>query len=255
MNIKQLFLDRNFQKGRMGYKVRAFVLHITDSRSSALTTRNYFNKPTTPASTHYIVDRDGSIIQCVRDEDTAWGNGRVLNPTWKKIIPNVNPNFYTISCEFVGDWTRHKDGLTEQQIKAGTELINNIQKKYPTIPLNEDGIILHKEIFAGKSCPGGKVSKKVLIDGVMKLRKPKPVPTKPVPKVPQYKELYNWVSTYRPDVAKVYNVETVIKWWTMFGANEVPKMYNDLNHKYQTTLKRLPTKPSVIKRLKNYFLQ
>ena len=142
MNIQKRLIPVNFTKGRAGHKPVAIVLHLMDGYLSG--TDSWFRNPAAQASTHYGVGKDGTVYQWVEESDTAWGNGRVLNPTWKLIDPKVNPNLTTISIEHEGfsgaDWT-------EAQYLADVELIMTIAGRN-NIPLDADHIIIHSEIYS-----------------------------------------------------------------------------------------------------------
>lgn len=65
---------RNYRKGRLG-KVDLIVIHSMEAAEKPTTAEavaNWWAGPSTPVSScHYCVDSD-SVVQCVRDEDTAW---------------------------------------------------------------------------------------------------------------------------------------------------------------------------------------
>jgi hypothetical protein len=65
---------RNFRRGRVG-RVDLLVIHSMEAAEkpgTAEAVAAWFAGPSAPmASAHYCIDQD-SIVQCVRDEDTAW---------------------------------------------------------------------------------------------------------------------------------------------------------------------------------------
>lgn len=149
MNIEKRLIPINYTKGRGGKKPIAIVIHLMDGYLKG--TDAWFRNPKAQASTHYGIGKDGTIYQWVEESDTAWGNGRVLNPTWKLIDPKVNPNQTTISIEHEGfsgaNWT-------EAQYAADVELIKEIAARNK-IPLDADHIIIHSEIYNAKpNCTG-----------------------------------------------------------------------------------------------------
>lgn len=100
------------------------ILHGTAGGTSAQEVANYFKSTEgtdNPVSTHYIVGQDGTIVQCVREKDGAYGNGIVTNSNWQG-----NPNYYTISIEHVKKSTDNSDELTDIQKQASFELIKDI---------------------------------------------------------------------------------------------------------------------------------
>ncbi|MGE5416025.1 MAG: N-acetylmuramoyl-L-alanine amidase [Acidobacteriota bacterium] len=143
----------NFAKGRRGYKPLAIVDHITDGSYPG--SLDWLRNPASKVSTHYSVTRAGQIFQMVKEEDTAWGNGRVYGPTWSGLIKNlgfvVNPNYYTISIEHEGF---PYEPLTEAQYQATLWLHTQIIDRYD-FPIDDNHIIGHYRIYALKpNCPG-----------------------------------------------------------------------------------------------------
>lgn len=67
----------NFTPGRPG-AIGAIVLHYTAAMTLE-STLYWFAQRTSQVSAHYVIGRDGRIVQMVKDEDTAWhaGNRRV----------------------------------------------------------------------------------------------------------------------------------------------------------------------------------
>lgn len=60
---------------RKGIEVDMVVVHYTAS-ASLETTVNWFENPVADASAHYVIDRDGKVVQMVKEEDKAWHAGR-----------------------------------------------------------------------------------------------------------------------------------------------------------------------------------
>ncbi len=90
------------------------------------------------------------VHQYVDENDTAFHAGIVVNPTWKRLKPGANPNFYTCGIEHEG---RPDDIWPDVQLAASAELILQIAARW-AIPLQSDRVIRHREIRASKTCPG-----------------------------------------------------------------------------------------------------
>lgn len=154
MNITKRLIPINFTKGRGGFKPTAIVLHLMDGTLTG--TDAWFRNPKAVASTHYGVGNKGEIYQWVEDENMAWGNGRVFNPSWKG-IRKENPNLYTISIEHEGkDEENNGKGhiWTEEQYAADVFLIKQLAARH-NIPIDRDHIIIHSEIYSKKpNCTG-----------------------------------------------------------------------------------------------------
>src|SRR5690348_464438 len=56
--------------------VRWVVIHTTEGTTASTVAR--FQDPSQVVSAHYIVSRDGSIIQMVRDQDVAYAAGNIF---------------------------------------------------------------------------------------------------------------------------------------------------------------------------------
>src|SRR5947209_619245 len=100
------------------------VIHATAGGSSAREIANYFKGTEgsdNPVSSHYIVGKDGTVVQTVLEKDGAWGNGVVTNNNWLS-----NPNTYTISIEHVKSTTDNSEPLTPAQQAASLALIKDI---------------------------------------------------------------------------------------------------------------------------------
>jgi hypothetical protein len=113
---------------------------------------SWFEAEESDVSSNYGIAKVGRIEMYVREEDTAWAQGRVFNPTAKRVLqrPDANPNSYIISIEFEGSG---KEPLTDAQKAAGAWLIRDIAKRR-NIEISRDSVIGHHEIYAKKSCPG-----------------------------------------------------------------------------------------------------
>jgi N-acetyl-anhydromuramyl-L-alanine amidase AmpD len=142
----------NHFKGRGGWKPDVIVIHIAEGlRESVYQT--FLNNP---KSTHYLVNKDGSVWQFVDEADGAWGNGIVHNPTSEIVKQrytngSVNPNNYTISIEHEGF---EKDGdMSDLMYATSSQLVKEIAARW-SIPLDSVHVIRHRNITDQKSCPG-----------------------------------------------------------------------------------------------------
>lgn len=118
----------------------AIVNHITAGRYPGCL--NAMLNPAHKASSHYLVTKDGQIFQLVRDEDSAWANGKVNKPTWLLYKVGINPNNYTLSIEHEA---LSGEGLTEQQYQATLWLHKQLIDRWG-IPVDEEHIIGHNRI-------------------------------------------------------------------------------------------------------------
>lgn len=134
--------------GRNGHKVLAVVMHIGEGYRAG------FHKQFTAGglSAHYVVYRDGSIEQWVREEDAAWHAGEVYKPAWAFYEPGVNPNLTTIGIEhegFTGEpWT-------EEMIQADLFLLRGIAERHGLV-YSVNTLIGHHQLDSvnRRNCPG-----------------------------------------------------------------------------------------------------
>jgi N-acetyl-anhydromuramyl-L-alanine amidase AmpD len=96
-----------------------------------------------------VVARDGGIDQYVLEHDTAFHAGLVVLPTWPRLRPKVNPNFYTIGIELEG---ARDDSWPAAQIQAAATLIADIARRWH-IPVDADHVVTHRAIRASTDCP------------------------------------------------------------------------------------------------------
>jgi len=106
------------------------ILHSTAGGDSAEGIAKYFKSTedsNNPVSSHYVIGKDGTIVQCVAEQDGAWAQGVVNSANWLG-----NPNIYCISIEHVknqkdasGNFD-NSDPLTPEQQAASFALIKDI---------------------------------------------------------------------------------------------------------------------------------
>jgi N-acetyl-anhydromuramyl-L-alanine amidase AmpD len=131
----------NHWAGRFGASPHWIIIHGTAGFETAQEVGVYFGSTASQVSAHYIVDRDGTVVQCVLESDAAWANGGIsgepgvsgdgvhhdpwwdASPTW---MGRPNPNLTTISIEHVKPSTDNSDQLTDAQKAASFALIKAI---------------------------------------------------------------------------------------------------------------------------------
>lgn len=162
-DIKQLH-SPNFQS-RGDFKPLIIVDHITDGQDSVATSEeqeisavhNTFLSAASQCSSHFEVNPDGTIEQYCRIEDDSWTQGLyapAIAVAPSPIVRNmgVNPNYYSVSIEFIGFKDHGGDGaITEAQFWAGCWLHKWIQTEVfriygHKIPLNNTFVIGHCHI-------------------------------------------------------------------------------------------------------------
>ena len=129
--------------------VRAIVMHWTANTgkgANAIANRNFFNRETTKASAHYIVDSK-NIIRCIPDDEVAYHVGAKQYTAFGESIKAAgkSPNFSTIGIEMCvnsdDDFAVMK--YISRALAAKLLLVNH---------LTIDDLVRHYDI-TGKNCP------------------------------------------------------------------------------------------------------
>lgn len=151
----------HFWPGRSGHRIRYLIIHGTawDGPVSAEQVAEYFQRTTRETGTHFVVGRDGAVVQCCELANSAWGNGIVTKGHQWWWGTRGNPNLETVSIEFVKWRPDNSDALTGAQWLAGFALIQWLveQTGVPTHWADEaGGITGHYSIdpVNRSFCPG-----------------------------------------------------------------------------------------------------
>lgn len=139
----------NFKKGR-SMPPDLIVIHIADGSKQSVI--NQFKNPSTQVSSHFLVNKDGSITQFVGTGDTAYANGGKGNPISQIVLQRgvQNPNDYTISIEHEGF---SGFDLTNAQYITTSKIVKYLHDKW-NISLDTTHVIGHRQIQSAKVCPG-----------------------------------------------------------------------------------------------------
>ena len=121
---------------RSGAAITSIVVHYTTSRNIGGTI-SWFKDPKSQVSAHYIVGRDGEIVQMVRDSDKAWH------------CYSFNNN--SIGIEHVAEMG---DKLTPEQEKASAALIRWLMAEYKIPAKNVFGHRFNPNSPNQTDCPG-----------------------------------------------------------------------------------------------------
>lgn len=139
----------NYSVGR-SQSPDCIVIHIAEASKQGVI--NAFKDPAYQKSSHFLVNKDGTITQFVGTANVAFGNGIVDHPVSELLLqrPGINPNQWTISIEHEGFAA---EDFTEAQYATTTKLVKYLHDKW-NIPLDSTHVIRHREINGGKTCPG-----------------------------------------------------------------------------------------------------
>ena len=124
--------DGSFTKASRGKKqIRTIVIHATDG-GSLLGNVWWLSGGHSHSSAHYVVARDGSIVQLVHLSDIAWQAG------------NWRTNVHSVGIEHVGD-TYDPAGFTSAEYASSARLVAWLVRRYE-IPVDRKHIIGHSQV-------------------------------------------------------------------------------------------------------------
>jgi len=143
-------------------QVNFIVLHGTASpNASAVNIGNDFRNSSRQAGTHFIIDKDGSLVQCaplLMPGYAMWSAGATT--THKPYIPVRNHNYDIISIEHCKyDAVRNSDVLTAPQQETSFALVDLLTRHFNLVrKYGDDGgsIVFHSDIDGVNRsfCPG-----------------------------------------------------------------------------------------------------
>ncbi len=203
--IKDLIPDGINQSGPRGQKARAIIWHVAEGGRAGV--RSWFHNPASEASTHYLVCKNGDVINFVDEANTPWANGavnnpRLTNPVVKDMVESgINLNRLTISIE-TERYTGDRLTADSPMERALAQLTREVMLRHG-IPIDDDHICGHNEVDSVNrpNCPGN-LDWDALLAAVKSGAVSPPAPTRP----PGYLELgqkdtFDWkgegVITYR----------------------------------------------------------
>lgn len=124
-------------------KIKALVLHCSKYGANEMVEILQENQ----LSSHYIIDTDGSIVQCVAENKRAWHAGV---SKWRG---RENLNHYSIGIE-LSSATMGQSEYPKKQIKAAVKLCRQIIKHYQIPKVN---VVAHSDIAPIRKPDPGKM--------------------------------------------------------------------------------------------------
>ena len=115
--------------------IKLIVIHWTGGRMQP--SIDWLCNPEAKASAHYCIDRDGNIVQLVKEEDKAWHAGKSYLEGY-----GDNLNNCSIGIELEGPpSTLDLEWWYRSQIVVCAELIKDIKSRYPDIKITDHSTI------------------------------------------------------------------------------------------------------------------
>jgi len=143
----EFILSPNFTQGRRRVKIpgtetfldpiSAIVIHYTGSMNIDGTI-SWFKNKTALVSAHYVVGRDGRVVQMVKESDTAWHAGV------SSLDGVKNVNYYSIGIELVGT---ADSGFNDRQLASLYALVEILVTRYKIKP---ERVVGHKTVSPGR---------------------------------------------------------------------------------------------------------
>lgn len=130
----------NYSNRPDGMAIDTLIMHHTSSAADAQHIGSFFSQKAAKVSAHYVVGKDGTIIQCVDDSLDAWHAGV------SAFLGRKNVNGFSIGIEMcnVGDGV---DPYTDAQYKALGKLVAYILDAHH---IKWDHVTGHKDIALPK---------------------------------------------------------------------------------------------------------
>lgn len=125
----------NYDKADRPHDMKITSIVIHDTEGSLDSVKQAFQNPTFYASSHYVIDTDGTVYQFVPTKDVAWHAG------------NWTTNMHSIGIEHVGHAAQGTADYTPAMYRSSVALVNWLASKYD-IPRNRQHILGHDNVQA-----------------------------------------------------------------------------------------------------------
>jgi len=148
MKISILNSPNHSAKSRIKNNIKFIVIHYTGMQSERVCIRRLTSK-SSEVSTHYLINRKGSITRLVDEKKTAWHAGK---SKWKN---SINLNNQSIGIELVNKG--HQFGYEKFSKKQITNLILLCKRLVKKYKIKKQNIVGHSDIAPlRKKDPGEK---------------------------------------------------------------------------------------------------
>ena len=137
MNVKTLDSPNHSPRQTKKDKINFIIIHYTGMQSESESIKRLITKKS-KVSTHYLINKKGTLIKMVKDNRIAWHAGK---SKWKNFI---NLNRQSIGIELVNKGHRHGyENFTKKQITQLILLCKFLIKKYT---IKQTNILGHSDI-------------------------------------------------------------------------------------------------------------
>jgi N-acetylmuramoyl-L-alanine amidase len=132
----------NYRPGRRK-PITALVLHYSGSLTLESVV-GWYQRPEAAMSVHYLVGRDGRVVQMVREEDVAWHAGRSAMYPHEKPPREPNVNDFSLGIELIGCMD---SGFCDRQLASFYELLAQLVAKHHIPP---ERVVGHLHVSPGR---------------------------------------------------------------------------------------------------------
>jgi N-acetyl-anhydromuramyl-L-alanine amidase AmpD len=123
--------------------ISAVVIHYTGSLAMEGVLRHFAQRES-GQSAHYVVGRDGRLVQMVEESEAAWHAGRSAMFPREKPPRESNVNDFSIGVELVGT---ADSGFTDRQLAALYALLERLVATYRIAP---ERVVGHAHVAPGR---------------------------------------------------------------------------------------------------------
>jgi len=136
--VNEIILSPNVTPTRHGRTIDTIIVHAT-AGSALWKTVCWFLNPKAGACAHYVIGRDGRLIQMAREEHTAW----------HATVWTVNLHSIGIELDNLNDG---KEPYPKAQLQRLGDLCVDLCRRYPIPP---ERILGHRDVYPRKTDPAG----------------------------------------------------------------------------------------------------
>lgn len=163
---KTLLTNRNYDKGRSGYKIKKITIHHAASVISIESLARLMRNGSRQVSSHYGIGNDGRIGQFVDEKNTAWTDGN-----WVSNCTSVT--IETSNNKTGGKWT-----VGDKALNSLVKLVADIGKRNNLGTLVKGKNVTWHRMYASTTCPGDYLLSKMdyIVQQANKINKSTPAP-------------------------------------------------------------------------------
>ena len=168
MQLKIIKSPNYSKKSRKNESIKFVIIHYTGMQSKRVSLKRLTN-PKSKVSCHYFIDRQGKIIQMVKDKNIAWHAGKSKCKKFK----NLNKNSIGIELVNRGHGKKYEN-FSKPQIKNLITLCLVLKKRYKIKNYNFLGhsdIAPLRKADPGEKFPWLKLNKKKIGNGYLVAKK------------------------------------------------------------------------------------